>query len=545
MGNCVIASIDDLVDSINNTIESVLSMSSIKITQEDIRYYCDISKTDRYKTLLIPKKHKKGFRTVFAPQGKLPIILKAINEILNNLYVPEKYVSGFIRRRSIVDNAYLHIGQEFVLNVDIKDFFDSIKYERIAEKLTEKPYCFTSSTARIISLLTCIVSPKDNSLCLAQGSPVSPTISNIIFEDIDRYIYNYCCTKYVKYSRYADDLTFSCNRDILYKGGDLFRGISNILSSNYFFLNKKKSRLQNRSQRQEVTGIVVNIKPNVTREYIKEIRDLLFIWKHYGIEDAYKTFYRHHKLRLRIQKKDTPYFVNYLRGKINYLGLVRGRSDISYIKFVQQFNSLLQDCNNVFVPIRYVNFNTKIIESGINLSSYSTRIDQFGNKRTYITSGKFGKVYFDSDLFQKLIENDWDLAYEFFSEAMKTNRILSQNGGYLYAQETYNPELLSLNIKKAKETYKKKAEDIGWYVDKVQKLSLEEIEKISSIVVIPSKYGSSAKINYKNGSIKFIPLDRFCPAGPGEELIPENIEIVILKNNYYYSKTIKRIRYKY
>lgn len=56
MGNCVIASIGELVNSINNTIENVLQIPNVKITLEDIRYYSDINNTDRYKILLIPKK---------------------------------------------------------------------------------------------------------------------------------------------------------------------------------------------------------------------------------------------------------------------------------------------------------------------------------------------------------------------------------------------------------------------------------------------------------------------------------------------------------
>lgn len=56
MGNCVIASIGELVTSINNTIENVLQLPNVKITLEDIRYYSDINNTDRYKILLIPKK---------------------------------------------------------------------------------------------------------------------------------------------------------------------------------------------------------------------------------------------------------------------------------------------------------------------------------------------------------------------------------------------------------------------------------------------------------------------------------------------------------
>ena len=545
MGNCVIASIGDLIYSINHTIENVLHIPNVKITLEDIRYYTDINNVDRYTPLLIPKKHKKEFRTVFAPQGNLSIILKAINEILNTYYIPEKYVSGFVRRRSIVDNAYLHVGQEFLLNVDLKDFFDSIKYERIVENLTQKPYGFPVSVARTITMLTCILSPKDKTISLAQGSPVAPIISNIVFEQIDRHLYNYCCTKYVKYSRYADDLTFSCNRDILYKNGGFFQTISNILQSNFFFLNKEKTRLRNRNQRQEVTGVVVNVKPNVSREYIKEIRNLLYIWKRYGIVDAYKSFYRLHKSQLRIQKQDAPYFVNYLRGKINYLGLVRGYSDSCYTRFTQQFYSLYNQGDDIYIPIRYSDFNSKIIKSGINLSSYSTKIDQFGNERTFITSSNYGNIYFESLLFKELIDLDWNLALEYFSNAMETNRVLSNQGGYLCAAVRGRDDSLSPTIKNALKTINNESKIKTWFIHDVQKLSQVEIDRISDVIVVQSRYGLSAKIRYKNGAIKYIPMDRFSPACIGEHLMPEKIEIIILRNNYHYIEPIKRIGYKY
>ena len=545
MGNCVIASIGELVNSINNTIENVLQIPNVKITLEDIRYYSDINNTDRYKILLIPKKHKREFRTVFSPQGKLSIILKAINEILNTLYVPEKYVSGFVRHRSIVDNAYLHIGQEFLLNVDLKDFFDSIKYDRIVENLTRQPYNFTSSVAHVITLLTCVASPKDKTISLAQGSPIAPIISNIVFEQIDRNIYNYCCTWDVKYSRYADDLTFSCKRDILYKEGTFFQAITNILTSNHFFLNNEKSRLRNRSQRQEVTGILVNVKPNVSREYIKEIRDLLYIWKKHGIVDAYRSFYKHHKIQLRTQKKDTPYFVNFLRGKIIYLGLVRGYSDSCYIRFTQLFNSLLEGSNGIYYPIGYTDFNSKVVESGINLSSYSTKIDQFGNKRTYLTSGKYGNIYFKSTLLKKLIDRDWEVALEFFSTAMETNRVLSDQGGFLFASVRERNQSYSPIIKNALKAINNESKIKKWFVHDVQKLSQTEIARISNVVVVESKYGLSAKISYKNGAIKYIPMDRYSPASIGEHLKPENIDVIILKNQYHYIEPIKRIGYRY
>ena len=65
------------------------------------------------------------------------------------------------------------------------------------------------------------------------------------------------------------------------------------------------------------------------------------------------------------------------------------------------------------------------------------------------------------------------------------------------------------------------------------------------MVVVESKYGLSAKISYKNGAIKYIPMDRYSPASIGEHLKPENIDVIILKNQYHYIEPIKRIGYRY
>ena len=124
MGKVAITNLVELVNSIKTISKDVLLIPQFDITPDEIINYCDINNSNRYNKLQIQKKHKKGFRTVYAPQGKLSIILKALNEILNSLYIADKYVSGFIRKRSIADNAYNHIGQQYVLSIDLRDFFE-------------------------------------------------------------------------------------------------------------------------------------------------------------------------------------------------------------------------------------------------------------------------------------------------------------------------------------------------------------------------------------------------------------------------------------
>ncbi len=541
MGNCVIKDLSNLVELINSTTREVLGISQEYISVDDILYYCDINKIDRYKTKLIPKKRRGEFRTVYAPQGKLYIILKALNEILNPIYRPEKYVAGFVRKRSIADAAYYHIGQQYILNIDLKDFFEHIKYEKIVCKLKEKPYGLTTSVARIIAVLTCVQSPNDNSLCLAQGSPIAPIISNIVFEDIDRYIYNYCCSRFVRYSRYADDLTFSCNQDVLYKSGSFIKNIKQIISDNGFYINNKKTRLRNRGQRQEVTGIVVNVKPNVSREYIKDIRNLLYIWEKYGFPDAYKAYYFFHRKKLPNPNISMPYIVNYLRGKIAFLGLIRGKSDHYYIKFSQKFQSLLKEKRPLSTFIRMKDLKEKLFESGINLLSYETSINQKGNVMKFLNAGKYGNVYFDSELLQRFIETNQDLAMEYFSDAMSTNVFLSTSGVKYYAKPKNNRPTLSQQAEEAIAKERKTRKNRSWKILNVRRLTSDEINSIQRMIVVPSEYGLSAKISYKNGAVKFIPIDINSSVYVSEELPLERIQIVTLKNNYYFKDIIQRI----
>lgn len=543
MGKVAITNLVELVNSIKTISKDVLLIPQFDITPDEIINHCDINNSNRYNKLQIPKKHKKGFRTVYAPQGKLSIILKALNEILNSLYIPDKYVSGFIRKRSIADNAYNHIGQQYVLSIDLRDFFEHIKYDRIVQKLTEKPYSFPTEIARVIAQLTCIVNPKDNSICLAQGSPIAPIISNIVFENIDRSIYNYCCSNFVRYSRYADDLTFSCNQDILHNKGTFMNAISTLLLNEHFPINKKKTRLRNRSQRQEVTGIVVNVKPNVPRSFIKDIRNLLYIWEKHGIKDVYKSFFFHHNKQWQNQKKDVPYVVNYLRGKISYLGLIRGYSDNTYIKFTQKFNYLLTKTTYVGFQIRFRDFNSKLLQSGINLSSFTSRLDQFGQSQSFLNAGWYGKVYFHSNIFKKLINTDYHLAHEYFSKVLATNIAFSRRGVYLYATEKskhspLSPELSSLIPKKPE-----RIKDKSWKITSYRHLTTNEIDSIAHIVIEPSEYGMSAKFEYKNGAIKFIPMDTHSIACVGEVLEPERVIVLTLHSNDTKIKPIQRIRH--
>ena len=113
-----------------------------------------------------------------------------------------------------------------------------------------------------------------------------------------------------------------------------------IVTNNRFEINPNKVRVRGKKQRQEVTGLTVNEKVNVTPNYVKDIRNLLYIWDKYGYKSAYRSFYRKYTKHFLPKHKPVPCFVDSLRGKLNYLALVKGHYDTTYLKLKQKFDLL-------------------------------------------------------------------------------------------------------------------------------------------------------------------------------------------------------------
>lgn len=100
-----------------------------------------MARKGRYVTFKIPKKKKGEFRTIDAPCSELKNIQQALNFVLQEVYNPNSAAMGFVRGKSVVTNAQVHLGQNFVYNIDLKDFFPSITSGRVFKRLMVKPFC--------------------------------------------------------------------------------------------------------------------------------------------------------------------------------------------------------------------------------------------------------------------------------------------------------------------------------------------------------------------------------------------------------------------
>ncbi|MDW5511900.1 retron Ec67 family RNA-directed DNA polymerase/endonuclease [Serratia proteamaculans] len=182
---------------------------------------------------------------------------------------------GFERKRSIITNAMMHLGKKHVFNIDLENFFGSFNFGRVRGFfIKNRDFSLDTEIATVIAKIACYNNE------LPQGSPCSPVISNLITHALDIKLAavasKYSCT----YTRYADDITFSTRTeslpspiaksdDNIFVAGKKVR--SEIVRSG-FLINEAKTRNQYKDSRQEVTGLVVNKKPNTKKEYWRLVR---------------------------------------------------------------------------------------------------------------------------------------------------------------------------------------------------------------------------------------------------------------------------------
>ena len=96
-------------------------------------------------------------REILAPDGLLKDILSTFAFMLSVLYEAPKNVMAFTRNRSIVDNAREHCGHNYVLNLDLKDFFTTIvasDVERGLRRLGSLPMLQEYSLAFVHTLVS-------------------------------------------------------------------------------------------------------------------------------------------------------------------------------------------------------------------------------------------------------------------------------------------------------------------------------------------------------------------------------------------------------
>lgn len=328
-----------------NEINYIREQSLIYIENKGIQYNLDLDDSffnkvlngnDRnHKEIIIKNKSKK--RTLYEPTQNLKIIQKYIlEEILYKyeyIYSLDTCIKGFLKNSTVLDNAKPHLNKKVLIKMDIKDFFDSITRKRIYD-IFRKQNKFSYETSYLLSkLVTC-----NNRL--PQGAITSPFLSNICAKGIDSKI-NLLLKKIsiskqidINYTRYADDITISLNKSMNYDY--IINALIEIIESEGFTPNYRKTKVIKKSQCQRVTGIVVNSQePKIQRKELKKIDFILYIWETYSIETAIEIWNKHKfgKNNL-VAENATDKLIEILQGKISFFRMVNEQqSEYLYKKF--------------------------------------------------------------------------------------------------------------------------------------------------------------------------------------------------------------------
>ncbi|MFT3864183.1 MAG: reverse transcriptase domain-containing protein [Solirubrobacterales bacterium] len=306
-----------------------------------------VRRSECYRHFEVQRKNGKP-RLIAAPIPPLKQIQRSLADSFTASYRPPPHVHGFTRGRSPITNASVHVGQRWVFAIDLETFFPSITRKRVRGLFESWPFEYPTEVAILLARLCCF---RD---ALPQGAPTSPIISNFICRGMDRDLGRLAMKHRCYFSRYADDLVFSTDRSEFptgiasYETGKALpsAALEAIVDRAGFKINERKTRMQVSFQRQLVTGLVVNEKTNVSRRYIRGLRAVLYIWKRYGRVEAARSLRRASPDSNWPPGKPLPSLEAVVRGRVQYVGSVRGWDDPAYRRLAQK----LSECDAHFRP---------------------------------------------------------------------------------------------------------------------------------------------------------------------------------------------------
>lgn len=229
------------------------------VTQDSLKY--------RYRNITIPKKNK-GVRVIYIPSYSLKLVQRWVLEnILYKLRTSDSCY-GFSKgvTSPLAKNASLHKYNLYILKMDLKNFFPSITSQRVFSLFRSIGY-----NVEISSLLTKICTCND---LLPQGAVTSPCIANLTCRHLDYRIKKFCSKRDVVYSRYADDLIFSCNNIETLRR--LKSTITRIITDEKFIENSEKTKYLTPAIRKTVTGVTIaNEEIKAPKAMKRKVRHLI------------------------------------------------------------------------------------------------------------------------------------------------------------------------------------------------------------------------------------------------------------------------------
>jgi RNA-directed DNA polymerase len=268
------------------------------------------------------------------PERRLKFLQRKALKLLEQIHSPRVPVHGFVKNRGAITNANAHQTRPYLLNIDLRNYFGVITRARVLGLLR------ALALKEEVAVAICSICVTRNQL--PQGAPTSPILSNMVAYRLDRDLMNFAKANRLRYTRYADDISLSSyvQPTALFDGGLppsgrvpvelLSPSLKSAIGSNSFEINPEKVWFSGLRARKEVTGLIVNEFTNVKRSFVRNLRAALYKVEKMGVAPAemdYQTRYKTNSLLEQV-----------LRGRLEWIALVRGRSFSAYRTLAKRFN---------------------------------------------------------------------------------------------------------------------------------------------------------------------------------------------------------------
>ena len=272
-----------------------------------------------------------SIRLIEAPKSRLKQIQRRILTGILDKVPPHRAVHGFVRERSIKTFTAPHVGQRVVVRLDFRDFFPSFPAARIQAVFRTLGY--PDLVADLLAGLCTTATARDawrraafgedplhlwesrgdaerlyERRHLPQGAPTSPALANICTYRLDCRMEGLAKAAGAVYTRYADDLAFSGDRD--FEGGaERFAiHVAAVLAEEGFRLNHRKTRIMRRGVRQHLAGMVVNERMNIRRQEFDRLKATLINCVRLGPETQNRNMH--------------PLFRQHLEGRLGFVEMI-------------------------------------------------------------------------------------------------------------------------------------------------------------------------------------------------------------------------------
>jgi RNA-directed DNA polymerase len=276
---------DNALPAVNDVdaLAKAIGMSVAKMRW--LAFHRDVDSGTHYRRWLVPKRDGTP-RLISAPKPDLKAAQRWIARQVTEHLPVHGAAHGFLVGRSILTNAVGHAGAKVVVKMDIRGFYPTVTWRRVKGLLRRAGLGEQVST---LMALLATESPREEVVThgrtyfvatgprsLPQGAPTSPSITNALCLRLDARLSGLARKLDCRYTRYADDMTFSWHGDAKPDIGNLIHAVSAIVKAEGFAIHPKKTRVMRSGARQSVTGLVVNQAPGrpPARVPRKRIRDL-------------------------------------------------------------------------------------------------------------------------------------------------------------------------------------------------------------------------------------------------------------------------------